>query len=277
MTAVKAAFLDLGEWRTQCVDFVPWLEAQCRADVLERFREDKPDDWLSWFDQHASGLDGCMRIHDRFAAQLVARYPGIRVIHATRLDDPYVLRGSGLRAWSADELRATAQAEFASIVAPDVLASAIERCLPDHRGGRVYTFSSLLHALSMSRGSAQARLPSFTRIGGEFVAHVALEVGMSVERARSRGRAFLIACNIPWTGLDSKTRASLAEHLLCGVIIMRLLDPNEYSMDGGQDCISFSQDVPADCIDSFSDVEELLDRQELGPSDIKWTKFRAMA
>lgn len=264
-------YLDLDDWRVWCPEFAPWLKAQLSPEALDEFHEGVEPAWLEWLDARSVPFAEGTLV-ERFETLLKQRFQGVRVVHATRLMDLSGIREAGLRAWSANELRLAAQNEYGDQTDAESLRRAIEQSMPEDRGGKVYTFPSLSHALDAFSGSIPGRLPSFARYGGEFLGAVGAMAGLADYTLRDR-RAYFIACNLPWMSIPGNTLARLIDDVLCAVVIWQLLDVNNYRMEGSSDCIHTELDIPPEQIDAIADVESLREREDLTPADIVWQPF----
>ncbi len=264
-------YLDRDDWRSWCPELVPWLEAQLSREALDDFHEGVEPTWLEWLDTRTARVSEGTLV-ERFKVLLKQRFHGVRVVHATRLRNLHGIRESGLRAWSAAELRGAAQTKYGDQTDAESLRRAIEQSLPEHRGGKVYTFSSLSHALSTYGGAMPGRLPPFTLSGGEFIDAVGAKVGLA-DHAQRDHRAYFIACNLPWSSIPADTLAWLIGDLLCTVVICRFLDTDDYRMEGSLDCIHTERDISPEQINAVADVESLRQHQGLVPADIVWQPF----
>lgn len=264
-------YLDRDDWRAWCPEFARWLEAQLPQEALDGFHDGVKPTWLEWLSARAVPDSEGILVR-RFETLLKRRFRGVRVVHATRLKDLREIRESGLRAWSAEELRVSAQAEYGSQANVESLRRAIEQNLPEHRGGKVYTFPTLSHALGNYGGAMPGRLPSFARDGGEFLHSVGIMAGL-VDHERRVHHAYFIACTLPWTSIPEETLAWLVGDVLHTVIIWRFLSVENYRMEGSFDCIHTERDIPPEQIDAVADVEALREREDLKPADIVWQPF----
>lgn len=260
--------IDRDDWRTWCPTLAPWLEAQLSEVALEGFHAGVEPTWLEWLDERTAPHAERPLIGN-FEIFLKQKFDGIRVVHATRLADLRDLRQFGLRAWSPDELRHAAQNAYGDQTDTRSLRCAIEQNAPEHRGGRVYTFPSLSHALSTYGGSRTGRLPSFALSGGEFLGSVGAMLALADHPLRNQ-RAYFIACNLPWTSIPENTLELLISDLLSTLLIWRFLAPDDYRMEGSVECINTEQDIPPKQIVAISNVEPLRMRNDLAPSDIAW-------
>ncbi len=249
-----------------------WLDAHFAPSVLQRFDPDSGDDWFDWLDQEQSKVDGKRRSSVRaFEQFLFSQFSGVVVYHATRLPDLQRIREEGIRAWTADELRGMAQAEFGQRASPTALSNAIESCLPEHRGGRVYSFASLTHALGTCSLQERGKLPSFASKGGEFLRCVGMEAGvMSVENQTLSGRAFLLECCLPWDYLESDYKECLLQELLETVISARFCDTEVLAMTGSHVCVASMRDISPTDIMRVADLESC---QNISVKDITWHVF----
>lgn len=267
-------FISLDDWGSYGTELGAWLQRVFSPEVLKGFNDTVRPDWLRWLDEEQSAVDGVRHAtKEIFERHLRARYRGVRVFHATRLPDLDGIREHGLRAWSADELRSRAIAAFPEWAGRDALVDAIREANAAHRGGRIYSFASLNHALRANIGTG-GRIPAFAAFGGEFLG----AVGNRIRSGRNGeipqpGRGYFLACDLPWDLLESGTRAYLVEHILHSVIVVTLLDSDRYNMFGSWECISTCHDIPAAHITLYADVEGLVGREDLSPTDIQWHLF----
>jgi len=143
--------------------------------------------------------------------------------------------------------------------------------MPEFRGGRVYSFASLHHALQLE-DDAGGRLPSFCTQGGEFL--VAVRAGLLGEPAEEadEARAYLFACDLPWESLEHDDVDYVVRTVLLDVLTSMLPDRN-YSMHGDRECLTTRQDVVPAWITKVADVEDLKFRRDLVPADIHWTSL----
>lgn len=268
-------YIDRGEWAQWGPQLENWLDKRFSRDVLSRFNSLVEPNWLAWLDAQQSDLDGNRQDSvELFGQELRKRYLGVTVFHATRLVDLDGVRQIGLRAWSADDLRKQAHSIFAKATEADKLRDAIEQSNPEHRGGRVYSFASLNHALGRQDESMPGKLPSFAVLGGEFLTSVGLRDGVSVSRElQEHRRGYILACNLPWERLDTNNFSFLAKDILQTVIILRFFDTTAFNMLGDRECISTMFDIPREDIKFFADVEDLKERNDLAISDITWQPF----
>ncbi|HUD42597.1 MAG TPA: hypothetical protein VMR06_11470 [Dokdonella sp.] len=271
----SALFLEIDDWRRWCESLAPWLDQRFHPTVLERFHEAVQPDWLTWLDAEQAAQTGTNdSSRALFAPYLHATYQGVRVFHATRLPDLNGVRAQGLRAWSADELRLAARDALDAAVAPVQLERSIALNDPVHRGGRVYSFASLSHTLGTLDGDRPGRLPAFARQGGEFLGSVAEQAGVGEHYTRRPGRAFLLACDVPWESMSDDLASGIAHDVLTSLLTWRFLDVSAYSMLGRYECISTHRDIPPESIQAFADVEHAVDRTDVKASEIPWQAFR---
>lgn len=264
-------YLKIDDWRRWCEALAPWLDQRLHPVVLQRFHEAVQPDWLTWLDAEQAAQTGTNESSQAlFAPYLHAAYRGVRVFHATRLPDLNAVREQGLRAWSADELRMAARDALGTEVAADQLERSIALNDPNHRGGRVYSFASLSHALGTLGGHRPGRLPSFARLGGEFLGSVAEQAGLGEPHTRRPGRAFFLACDVPWESMSDGLIGGIARDVLTSLLTWRFLDVSGYSMVGTYECISTHCDIPRESIHAVADVEQLVDRTDVSPEEIRW-------
>lgn len=263
------------DWRVWGPELAFWLDTRFNRDVLDRFDLSVDPDCLTWLDQQQANIDG--RDQDSvelFGQMLRYHYRGVKVFHATRLTNLDAVRRHGLRAWSAQDLKRQAHAMYGKTTEEEKLRRAIELNMPEHRGGRVYSFASLNHALGTHQ-NMPGKLPSFALNGGEFLACIGKQNGVKGNgEQQDSGRGYFLACNLPWDCLESRDFHWLSKGILLDVITCRFFDTNEYSMFGDRECISTMCDIPPDNIELVSDVEELRQRNNLDPSDITWQSFQ---
>jgi hypothetical protein len=271
----KHIYLDLDDWTIWGSQFRSWLEDRYSVDVLSRFNASAEPTWISWLDEQQFNHDGIHRNSiDLFASELRKRYAGIKVFHATRLPDMVSVKEQGLRAWSEAELVALAHAAFDGVVQANDLEREIEASKPSHRGGLVYSFASLHHALGIHDANDGGKLPWFALHGGEFLQSVALHVGVVNYKEQQKAlHAYILACNLTWEQLDEDVFNCLVEHVLSTVIICRLLDTANYRMSGSLECVATRYTIPPKNIEFFADVEHMKCRDDISPSEIPWTKF----
>ncbi len=261
------------DWNRWCAEFDPWLDARFHRDVLRRFTENAHPTWLEWLDAEQSTFTGSECSVSLFRKTLVQRFQSIRLYHATRLSGLKELHKQGLRAWSPDELRHLARQTFSVPgMEPKRLTQAIEDALPDHRGGRVYTFRMLQGALDRGRCSG------FSKHGSEFLGAVARNLGHAgyLNDVQDRKRGYLIACDVPWNVLESEVADWLARDALLTVVVYRFFYRGPYRMpmcDG--ECIPVSVSIPVSNIAAVADVESLLDRTDVTPHMLDWNAFSA--
>ncbi len=263
------------DWRQWGPELATWLDERFDAEVLRRFNSAVESNWLDWLDQQQAEVDGHYQDSVGLFEQVIRdRYAGVRVIHATRLTSLDTVGEHGLRAWSEQDLIEQAVDKFGGSVEAKTLGFAIERCDPRHRGGRVYSFASLQHALGLPGENLPGKLPSFAVSGGEFLAAVAVETGRrETEELVSLSRGYFLACNLPWVWLESDQVTYLAKDILLTVVTSRFFDTDEYSMAGSLECIDTMRDIPPQNIELYADVEELRDREDLTSADIRWRPF----
>ncbi|MCC7228562.1 MAG: hypothetical protein IT507_17935 [Burkholderiaceae bacterium] len=265
-------YLEIDDYKGWCDRLAPWLNQRFHPAVLERFYETVHPDWLTWLDAQQAAHTGTNESSNAlFAPYLHGAYEGVRVIHATRLPNLEIVRDHGLRAWSPDELRKMARQAFGGEAERVALEESIEKCLPDHRGGAVYSFASLSHALGGP--DSPSSIPEFASEGGEFLRCVGLDAGLGRTRVRSSGQAYLFACDIPWQFMSEELVGGIAEDILRGLLVWRFFDVNSYSMLGSYVCISTSRNIPPERIQFVADVEHLVARTNVRTSEIRWERF----
>lgn len=266
-------FIAIDDWCRWGPELTAWLEERFDADVLRRFNPNVEPNWLDWLDHQQAKMDGEYGNSVALFEEVIRnRYAGVKVIHATRLTNLDTVRECGLTAWSEQELIDQARDRYSGIAEGSHLERAIQQCNPGHRGGRVYSFASLLHALGMTHGYQLGRIPSFARQGGEFLAHVASTC--RIEESAPPGRGYFLACNLPWAWLEIDQMTALAQDVLLTVITSRFFNPDDYNMLGSQGCIATRCDIPPRCIELIADVEALMNREDLTVGDIQWLPFQ---
>jgi hypothetical protein len=267
-------FIGLDDWSEWGANFATWLELRFSADVLYDFDPAHEDDWIAWLDQRQTDAEGrLVDCVDEFSNELKSRFQGVRVFHATRLSDIEAIRREGLRAWTSGDLTDLARRVVGPLTDEATLERAIATSKPKHRAGsngRLYMFSSLGYALQSLDGSASGRLPSFSVHGSEFLRSVAK---CAHDELSAPGRAYFLACDLPWSLLDPFMQNVLTRHTLQTAVICRHLDPGMYNMLGSYGSITTSLDVAAEHILLIADVEHLIGREDLRPSDIRWEPF----
>lgn len=264
-------YLVLDDWAVWAPRFLPWLEERFSPQVLDAFNDGAEPSWLEWLDNQQADLDG--RREDSvglFEKEMLANFDGVRVFHATRLANVADLKRDGLRAWTAAELRQQAEGLRGNIESPH-FERCVEECNPDHRGGWVYSFASMHHALQLNDGK-DGRLPSFCLEGGEFLASVRREFGGHAPEAPVEARAYLFGCDLPWHMLAANDLAYLSRTMLLDVLTSGLLEGN-FSMHGDRACLPTAFDIDPQFITEFADIEHLRERQDLSPADIPWRPF----
>jgi len=265
-------YIALDDWRRWGPDLATWLEERFDAEVLRQFDSNVKTDWLDWLDLRQAQIDGHHQDSVALFEQVVrGRYAGVRVIHATRLVSLDTVGEHGLRAWSEQELTEQALERFSGAADSRRLERSIEHCNPRHRGGRVYSFATLQHALSTRHGDRSGKVPSFALHGGEFLAAVAMKTGIE---ERLPGRGYLMACNLPWAWLEHDQITTLAKDILLSAITSRFFNPDDYTMVGSHESISTTRDIPPRHIELVADVEALRDRDDLTADDISWLPFQ---
>jgi hypothetical protein len=179
------------------------VQQRFSPQVLETFTADVEPDWLTWLDAQQAVIDGHQQDSVAlFEKEVRSIFRGIRVFHATRLSSVEPILRKGLRAWSADDLRQQAVEQFGDRAPMDRIWQVVQNCNPEHRGGRVYSFASVHHALGRNADDHGGKLPCFCLHGGEFIAHVSLGLQFDVAPSENT-RPYLLACNLPWEHLDT--------------------------------------------------------------------------
>ncbi|MEZ5456630.1 MAG: hypothetical protein R3F04_11060 [Lysobacteraceae bacterium] len=269
----RLMYLEIDDFKKWGERLAPWLTQRFHPEVLARFGETVQPDWISWLDAEQATRTGTYESSKKpFELHMQYSYEGIRVIHATRLDNLDTVRSSGLRGWSPSELRSAAYDRFRGEVESAMLERSIEGCLPDHRGGRVYSFASLSHALGLNYGNCVGSIPDFAIHGGEFLRCVALQAGLGVQNARRSGRAFLLACDVPWEFMPDGLVQGIAQDIFFNLLTWRFFDASRYSMLGSVECISTTRDIPPKQIQLVADVEHLVGRKDIARSEIRWER-----
>jgi hypothetical protein len=82
---------------------------------------------------------------------------------------------------------------------------------------------------------------------------------------------------LPWIALDADLVSGIATDALRATIIWRLLDASRYPMLGSYECISTCHDILPQNIKAFADVEHLVGRTDLNPSDVIWEPFHTQS
>ncbi|TMN24161.1 hypothetical protein [Pseudoxanthomonas sp. X-1] len=265
-------YIALDDWRRWAPDLATWLEERFDTEVLEQFDSNVEHDWLDWLDLRQAQIDGNHLDSVALFEQVVrGRYAGVKVIHATRLVSLDSVREHGLRAWSEQELTEQALERFSGAADGRRLGIAIEHCNPRHRGGRVYSFASLQHALGTPHEDRSGKVPSFALHGGEFLAAVAMRSGIEEQLP---GHGYLLACNLPWAWLDRDQITTLTKDILLSAITTRFFNPGDYRMVGSHECISTTRDIPPRHIELVANIEDLRDRDDLTAEDIPWLLFQ---
>ena len=266
-------FLDWDRYEEWGAEAGVWLDNRFGAAILDRLRPSQPEDWIEWLDrEHAAHGGAAGSVVEDFSFWLHARYQGIRIVHATRLPGLNPVRESGLRAWTGEELRTRARAEFATQVAEHQLSQAIEQCAPDHRGGRVYSFSSLDFTLGMSEGHLPGHLPQFATAGGEYVGCLRDRLGLQGSEGARADHAYFLACNVLWDRLEPQIQMTLMRDALGTALVLRCFPQDNYSRHT-LECVSVHHDILPNEIEWFSDVEHLVGRTDLAVTDIVWSAF----
>jgi hypothetical protein len=267
-------FLDWDRYAEWAAETGVWLDDRFGPALLDRLRPSEPDDWMEWLDrEHAAGGGATRSVVEDFSYWLRARYQGIRIVHATRLPGLTAVRESGLRAWTGGELRTRARAAFVNRSGEDQLNQAIEQCAPDHRGGRVYSFSSLDYAIDTSEGHLPGRLPQFATAGGEYFGCLRDRLGLHEGEETRAGRAYLLGCNMLWDRLESHIVNTLIRDALGTALVLRCFPQDNYTRRSSLECVSVDHDILPDEIEWVSDVEHLVGRTDLAVTDIVWSAF----
>ena len=263
-------YVALDDWMTWAPEFRPWLEQRFSPEVLAAFTANAEPTWLTWLDRQQAAADGRHQNSIALFEEVMrGSYLGVRVIHASRLVCIDSVIQSGLRAWSATDLRRQANDSLGDISPPTRLRQVVEVCNPDHRGGYVYSFPSLHHALLEPDEERGGRLPDFCSHGGEFLASVRRGLGLEAISHEEETRAFFFACNLPWSLLAAEDVTWLAETMLLTVLTSSYLQGN-FSMHGDRQCMTTTHDILPSNIALFADVEHLAGRDDLYPDDIPW-------
>ena len=260
-------------WEEWCPRFSSWLEGQISPEAIGGFHAAVEPDWLTWLDQRVRNVSEG-RLVCQFGALLRECFQGVEVVHATRLEDLSEIQRLGIKAWSAQELRQSAEAAYGGQVPDEALQRAIHLSRPDHRGGKVYCFTTLSHAREKHDGLKSGRVPEFAHSGGEFLRSVGRAIGINGFK-NSGHRAYLLLCNLPWTKIPQETLEFLIEDILCTVLTWRFLDASgeTYRLEGSLECVHVEGDILPQEIAAFADVEALCDRNDLKLSDIEWQAF----
>ena len=256
-------FLDWDRHPEWAAEASAWLIDRFGVPLLDRFRNAQVEDWLEWLDrEHAEAVGvHCRPVMEDFVVWLV---------------DFDTLRESGLRAWSGGDLRDRARSEFDNLVSEDQLNEAIEECAPDHRGGRVYCFSSLDYSLSMGEGTQPGHLPLFaTEPGGEFLSCVRDELGLPWSAKTHNSKAYFLACNIRWDRLETEIRDGLIRDVLTTALVRLCFPHDNFTRQSSYECVSVNHDILPKEIDCISDVQHLVGRVDLVASDIAWSAFNS--
>lgn len=265
-------YVALDDWMTWAPEFRPWVEQRFSPQVLAAFTADAEPNWLMWLDRQQAHVDGRHQNSIAlFEDVMRSSYLGLRAIHASRLVSIDPIIQSGLRAWSATNLRRQANDLLHDIVSPDLLRQAVEASNPDHRGGYVYSFASLHHALELDEDCG-GRLPEFCSHGGEFLTSVRRDLGLEATLHLGQARAFLFVCNLPWALLAAEDVTWLAQTMLLTVLTSSYLEGN-FSMHGDRECITTARDISPEHLAFFADVEHLVGRGDLRPDDIPWQRL----
>ena len=269
-------YVVLDDWQIWAPEFRPWIEQRFSPVVLEAFTAEAEPSWLEWLDAEQAAVDGYPQDSVTvFEGEMRAKFEGIRVIHASRLTSIEPIRQEGLRAWSAEDLRRQAQQLPSDRAGIERLRDVVRDCDPDHRGGYVYSFASLHHALRLDDRN-DGRLPCFCIHGGEFLAAVRMGLDEHGIAPPEEGRAYLFACDLPWSILAGEDTRYLARTMLLNVLTSEFLEGN-FSMHGENECMTTSHDVRPEFIKEFADVEHLKHREDLSSTDIPWLGFSAIS
>lgn len=264
------SFLAIDDWPVWTAEHAPWLDSRFDASVLARFNGDAEPDWIEWLDQEQAKLDGRLQSSvELFQSFLKATYAGVRTFHATRLSSLTAIAEQGLRAWTPDELRQQARKAFADLAANEAIEEALNGNFPNHRGNRVYTFASLAHVFDLP-SQEDGEIPHFLRAGSEWLYHVAGHLG--INRSHT-GRAYIIACDLPWALLEPDAFAMVARNALLNIIIRRFFDPSSSNMHGDS-CIATQASIPSAQLTLVSDVEHLMAAPLNGMPALSWMTFQ---
>lgn len=263
-------YVILDDWRTWAPQFRDWITQRFSPVVLESFTRNAEPSWLEWLDTQQAGVDGHLQNSvSLFKIEVLRRYAGVRVFHATRMANLETVKEGGLRAWSSEELRNSAIHLSEDGVDPRILEQAIVKCDPETRGGYVYSFASLHHALGDPVDDASGSLPDFCRDGGEFLSCVRRQLGQK-EISGPDTTAYLFACDLPWGLLEAEDLQYFAKTMLLTSLTEAYIGEG-FSMHGENSCVTTSRSIPPENIALFSEVENLLGRNDLRIEDIHWS------
>jgi hypothetical protein len=169
-------------------------------------------------------------------------------------------------AWTARDLRDIAADHFQG-ADPERLRQAIEGALPDHRGGRVYTFRLLVDALP-------AALQSFGRDGSEWLNTVAARLGDTAFRPRHRAdtTGYLLACDVPWALIGNETVECIARDMIHTQLIHHLKEEQHYRIPVCTiDCVDIAQRIPPRNISLVVETDEL--DQTSSIDTLQWAQY----
>lgn len=149
----------------------------------------------------------------------------------------------------------------------------MEDAKPEHRAGKVYTFSCLCEALNMARGDTTGTLHHFHRMDyGEYVHHVGQIAGVAIQPEPGK-RGFLLECLLPWGLLPVTVVDDIVSKMALSLLCLRFAPGEPWGSFAPYESISLDSDIPPTAIHAFADVERWADGTPLHPVELEWQPF----
>lgn len=227
-------------------------------------------EWIQAIDRQTSLERGLpTSVAEEFLAWCRTEFLGVVIVHATRLKEVSQILAEGLRAWSAPELADYARREVGHSYDEYRVLSAVRDARADHRGGKVYSFSCLSHALGLERGAQAGRIPEFALLGSEFIRAFRANLGLAEMTEPLPGRAFLIECGVRWNLLAASRQVDVGMAALQAAFHSMFPSEDNISYPGFE-YVSVEADLSPDAILRYADVEHLIECVGIATSEIQW-------